>query len=71
MKRLLFIGLVLSFLVPTIASAQLQMCIPYWDFDDCDPENGEPPAWCGWVNGVNGMIGALNDLLAPLTTLAE
>jgi len=73
MKRLVILTMIML-LVPMLASAQIRMCIPYWDFDACEvsPDNpGEPPAWCGFVNRINGVIGGLNDLLAPLSSWAE
>ena len=49
MKKILILVSMLLLLTAGIADAKVRMCIPVWDFDECEvtPENPEPPSWCG------------------------
>lgn len=60
---ILVVAVALAFAAPAMAAGdapqppeEADFCIPYWagTFDECDPENGEPPEWCN-SPGLRGM----------------
>lgn len=58
MWKLLVVGLLAAeILLLSHMTAEARICIPiFQEFKECQPEQGEPPAWCGEYQGISGRL---------------
>mgnify|MGYP001575284602 FL=1 len=56
-KILVCLVIALEILCLMHLTAEARICVPiFQEFEECKPENGEPPAWCGEYQGFWGRM---------------